>query len=192
MWHEGPRIIRFSAILAIAISATFFPASASGQEVPDCFCVPVIVAPVIYSPAILAMPTPAGATRWAKTTSAPPSASPYVPPGEAGSGRGPAPKSMVALDSGAAVSEDSPYFDVYPVVPREGDKPAGDTCTVTFLNLANRDVSVTVDGKSQSVARGQKVVVTVPRQFQWQLQGREPRTEQVGMGSSALQIVIRR
>jgi hypothetical protein len=78
------------------------------------------------------------------------------------------------------------------VVPKAGAKPAGDDCSVTFLNLADRDVNLNVDGKAQVLAKGQKVVVPVLRQFIWRIEGREAQNEQIGAGANALQIVIRR
>ena len=166
----------------------------------DIVCPPIIVCPVDCWPGAsraLSEPPLAG-PRWAKPVAAPPSDRQYVPPdggtvtktlpGISESGKAARPENV----RGPVVTEEGAFFDVYPVAPKAGARPAGENCEVTFLNLANRDVTLTVDGKTQVLAKGQKVVVPVPRQFIWRIEGREPQNEQVGSGASALQIVIRR
>jgi hypothetical protein len=69
----------------------------------------------------------------------------------------------------------------------------GGRFTVDFWNLTDRDLVLRIEGgPPQVLPRGKNVPVAVPRQFTWQVQGRETQTRSVDRGESALQIVIRR
>jgi hypothetical protein len=95
------------------------------------------------------------------------------------------------MTSSARASEPS-FYDVYPVAPRGGVPPAGDRRPVSFWNLTGRDVVLTVDGRAQTVPRGGKARLVLERRFVWQVDGREPRNEDVAAGAAGLEIVLRR
>ena len=81
------------------------------------------------------------------------------------------------------------YYDAYTVVARAG---AGERFTVAFWNLSDQDLYVTAGGQMQLVARRQKWSVELPRQFRWQVTGREAIQEVVPENETGVQIIIRR
>jgi hypothetical protein len=92
----------------------------------------------------------------------------------------------------AAVSESHSYYDSYAVAKQPGAASSGERCTVGFWNLSDRDLSAKINGKTLTVPRGKNTPVDVPREFVWQVEGREPQVERIATGESALTIVIRR
>ena len=139
---------------------------------------------------------PAG-PRLAQPTAAPPSADKPVSLSEVKPRPVPPPGPAVAESSkpeqppqqGVAV-EEGPSYDIYPIMLKE--KPINDQSTVTFQNLAGKPLKIIVDNRDQELTDKQSVTLTVPRQFSWRVEGREPRVEQIGKNDYAVQIVIRR
>jgi len=63
---------------------------------------------------------------------------------------------------------------------------------VAFWNLTDQDLALRIDGKPQPLQRGQSITLDLGRQFVWQVEGRDPQRENIPLGESALEIVIRR
>ncbi|MBV9123034.1 MAG: hypothetical protein JO112_06740, partial [Planctomycetes bacterium] len=91
-----------------------------------------------------------------------------------------------------AVSESNSFFDAYPVVRRESDKPPGDRCQVGFWNLSGQDVTLKVDGQSHLLAQGKNLRLDLGREFVWRVNDREAQSQQVPSAEAALDIIIRR
>jgi hypothetical protein len=90
------------------------------------------------------------------------------------------------------VSESHSYYDSYVVAQQSGARSNGERCTVGFWNLTDRDVNARINGQARTLPRGKNVPIEVPREFVWQLEGREAQVERIAAGESALTIVIRR
>ncbi len=93
---------------------------------------------------------------------------------------------------GAGVREEGPFYDTYPIVLKDAQKPVDDQCSVTFTNLSDHVVKVMLENQTRNLAKGQSAVFPIKRNFVWRIEGREAQNEQVGTGDYALQIVIRR
>jgi hypothetical protein len=72
------------------------------------------------------------------------------------------------------------------------EKSRDDCCRVEFLNLSQRDLVLKVDGAARTLGRGEKLTMTVKKQFVWQIVGSEPELERVPADKTSLSIVIRR
>jgi hypothetical protein len=92
----------------------------------------------------------------------------------------------------AAVREEGPFYDTFPIALKANQKPTGDQCTVTFTNLSERKIKVILGNQERALGAGESATLPVARQFVWRMEGREPQNEKVGAGDYALQIVIRR
>jgi hypothetical protein len=148
----------------------------------DCYCAPaqlIWCGDMVPPPRTISPP----ARAWAQPTAAPPSKAPL--PGEP-------PLAVPNPQPKAAVSESHSYYDSYAVARQSGAAAIGGRCTAGFWNLSDRDVKAKINGKTLTLPRGKNVPVEVPREFVWQLEGREPQVERIPAGESALTIVIRR
>jgi hypothetical protein len=90
------------------------------------------------------------------------------------------------------VTESRSFYEAFKVQPTISDKPALEQCALGFWNLTGRDVTVSVDGKTQVIPQGKSLKLQVGRQFVWQLGGHEALTEKVPTENSGLEIVLRR
>jgi hypothetical protein len=63
---------------------------------------------------------------------------------------------------------------------------------VGFWNLTGHELTVKIDGQPHTLAVDKNLQVAVPRHFVWQVEGRDPQTENIAQGECALEIVIRR
>jgi hypothetical protein len=86
----------------------------------------------------------------------------------------------------------SSYYDTYALAPREAAGAGATAPTVRVWNLTGRDLQVKVDGKPATIPPGQNLKASVPRQFVWQVIGREPQSERIAEGDLGLEIVVRR
>jgi hypothetical protein len=84
------------------------------------------------------------------------------------------------------------YYDAYAVAPRGPTSSVGDRCSVAFWNLTGHELTIKVDGQGHAISAGKSIPLEVGRQFVWKIEGREPQTERIATGESALEIVIRR
>jgi hypothetical protein len=143
-------------------------------------------------------PTPSGAGLPLKDQTAPPPLSPPMQPKldptparkpESGGDLAPPP---VPPPNPPGSTESRSYYDAYPVAVRNAEAAARDRCTVGIWNLSDRDVQVQVDGQTRTLPRGRKWTGEVPRQFRWQVVGKEARAEQVPEYEAGLEIVLRR
>jgi len=85
----------------------------------------------------------------------------------------------------------SGYFDAYPLATPPAKPAAPDRVAVGFWNLSDRDVTVLVAGQNHTIQRGRSLKVEVPREFTWQVAGREPETRRVPAADGGLEIVLR-
>ena len=106
----------------------------------------------------------------------------------------PAAPDKPATRSGAAVPHvtESNFYDVYRVISRQEARPAGDSCSIAFWNLSSTDMALKVAGRTHTLPRDKNLMLTLDREFVWQVEGREAQVERVPAGESALEIVIRR
>lgn len=142
---------------------------------------PVFVAPALpYCPPPVAVPVgPAPAPRiYATPTPAPPAA---PPGGQQQPGQQP-----------PGVGESRSFYDAYGVAVREESTSTPERVAIGFWNHSSKDVVLKVDGQPRTLARGQSVLLTLPRQFVWQIDERQPLNERVPAGQAGVDIVIRR
>lgn len=103
-----------------------------------------------------------------------------------------APPEPPGKQPGAAVREEGPFYDTFPIALKANQKPTDDQCTVTFTNLCDRKIKVIMGNQERALGTGESATLPATRQFVWRMEGREPQNEKVGTGDYALQIVIRR
>jgi hypothetical protein len=144
----------------------------------------------VYIPA----PQPSGPIpTYAPPTASPPSAGPSTPEPPLAVPPAPAQPSAAPPGRSSGFGESTSFYDAYSVASPTMAIPGGERFTVDFWNLTARDLVLRIEGgPPQVLPRGKNVPVAVPRQFTWQVQGRETQTGSVDRGESALQIVIRR
>ena len=82
-----------------------------------------------------------------------------------------------------------PAVDVYPV---DGPPAADGTCVVAFYNLADRDVRLTVAGRSVVLPARHKVEAALPPAFAWHLDDGPDRPTTVPAGAAGVEVVVRR
>ena len=68
---------------------------------------------------------------------------------------------------------------------------AANQVPVAFWNRSGRTVTLRIDGQSRVLAPGKGLTLDLPREFVWQSDGRESRTERVSADAPAYEIVIR-
>jgi hypothetical protein len=66
-----------------------------------------------------------------------------------------------------------------------------DRCRVAFWNLSGRDVQLTVEGKSWTLARNREMTLDLGRSFAWQVGDGVQHVERVPDGEAAFELVIR-
>ncbi len=161
------------AVAALAVFVSFgvqFSAASSPTFLhyvpgsPYCWP-PLVMTPVPFHPAPL-MP-------WALPTPAPPSGTEAPLPKQRG-----VPE---ILESRAPAAADS---------LRSSDSTSG-SCNVGFWNVTGRDVSLTVGGTTRSLPKNRALTLSLPRQFQWQIEGRPPHQESVPAGQNVYEVILR-
>jgi hypothetical protein len=90
------------------------------------------------------------------------------------------------------VSESHSYYDAYCVAPRPADRPARDRYAIGFRNLSGQELTLKIEGRATLLQPGQSLSVQLPRRFIWQVVGRDPQSQALPEGESALEIVLRR
>jgi hypothetical protein len=155
-----------------------------------------LVSPVCVPPPLVYPTAPAvsGPNRiYAPPTPAPPSAGPATSEFPSALPSTPAKPSATPPSGSPGFGESTSFYDSYSVASAKMDRPAGERCTVDFWNLTDRDLLLRIDGgPAQVLPRGKTLAVSVPRQFTWEVQGRQSQPARIDLGESALQIVIRR
>jgi hypothetical protein len=161
---------------------TWVPAVSAVYSAP--YVLPVAPPALVCPPAVTGIVPPYAApgTPYAVPVPAPPSAGPVAPvqPVEPVMPRVP------------EVSESHSYYDAYSVAPRTTDRPARDRYAIGFRNLSGRELMLKVDGRATLLEPGQTLSVQLPRRFVWQVVGRDPQSQALPDGESALEIVLRR
>lgn len=151
-----------------------YPVYAAPWAYPPCYTAPTyaVVVPQPVPRVPLAVPTPAPPSQ----TSEPPKAAPAQP--------NPRPlRSSGEEQRGPQVTEARSLKE-----PRAGSPGQA---RVGFWNLSGKDVTLTVDGKTQTLPRDRAVTLQLGRQFVWQADQRPPRTERVPDDQPGHEIVIR-
>lgn len=95
-------------------------------------------------------------------------------------------KKTVANSSPVA---DRTQVDVY---PRDGKDVVSASRGVTFVNKSDRDILLTVDGKTTTLPSKTVLTADVPAAFKWQIGGGPERSEKVPDGSPGVDVVIRK
>lgn len=92
------------------------------------------------------------------------------------------------------VANSSPLADrtVVDVYPRDGKDVVSATRGVTFVNKSDRDILLTVDGKTTTLPSKTVLKADVPVAFKWQIGGGPERSEKVPDGSPGVDVVIRK
>lgn len=92
------------------------------------------------------------------------------------------------------VANSSPLADrtVVDVFPRDGKDVVSATRGVTFVNKSDRDILLTVDGKTTTLPSKTVLKADVPAAFKWQIGGGPERSEKVPDGSPGVDVVIRK
>ncbi len=152
-------------------------------------------APVPAAPLGTRLPSPY-ARDYALPSPAPPSAQPIQPT--------PGPKVIESRSTGndapakpepGAVRDYEAFYLAPEVVPAVG-KAGEDSWPVSFWNLSGRSVSLhvvaQVGKRTYTLERGRQLTLDLPRQFQWQVEKRDPVSMEVPNGRAGMEIVIRR
>jgi hypothetical protein len=84
-----------------------------------------------------------------------------------------------------------PRVEVFPVAGPPPDVPAARR-TVGFFNHTDRDVKLTVEGKTVTLPKRHHVTAEVPARFVWQLDGGEERRTVVPAAAPGVEVVIRK
>jgi hypothetical protein len=90
------------------------------------------------------------------------------------------------------VTESHSYYDAYSVAPRAPVQTSRDRYPVGFRNLTGRELRLQVERQTTVLQPGQTWSTSLPREFVWQVVGRDPQRQAVPAGESALEIVLRR
>ena len=177
--------------LAPLTVAYYYPGPVEYVPVIAYMVSPVCVPP---QPVYPAAPAVSGPNRtYAPPTPAPPSAGPATSEFPSAAPPPPAKPSAAPPGSSPGFGESTSFYDSYSVASAKMDRPAAERCTVDFWNLTDRDLLLRIDGgPAQVLPRGKTLPVSVPRQFTWEVQGRQSQPTRIDLGESALQIVIRR
>jgi hypothetical protein len=153
---------------------------------------PVIEAGPPMPPVVHPLPTqpfappPAPATHQAAPQPAPASPAEQLPPL-------PAPPIMQPPqpEKTTALKVEDPYFKVY--TNAGADRSGrGDRKSVTFWNLTDATLTLTVDGQKQVVPAKSSQTMQVAGEFAWRVEGREPEAGSMPSNESGVTIVIRR
>jgi hypothetical protein len=139
------------------------------------------VAATAEPPRIFATPVPAPASTPPGTS--PPSANPA--PAQ------PTPAQPSPAPPKSGVNEAQSFYDAYAAEPRGGVKKY-DLVSVGFWNNTSRAVVLRVQGQVQTLPAGRGVTLDLPRQFVWQVDGREAQVLSLPAAQAGTDIVLRR
>lgn len=163
-------------------------------------CWPATGRPSAYAvPVMTPSPGPIYGTRlpspyvrdYAAPTPAPPSATP-IEPGPA------APRVIESRSTGEtaahpqAARKDYEAFYLAPAALAPARATDALARTVSFWNFSERNVSLQIEGRTYSLARGRQLTLSLPVKFQWRIGQRDPVSLEVPAGRSGVEIVIRR
>jgi hypothetical protein len=74
----------------------------------------------------------------------------------------------------------------------QAPRPATEArCQVGFWNLSAHDVTLTVDGRPRMLPKDRAITLELPYRFVWQVDQRPAQTEQIPVGQTAHEVVIR-
>jgi hypothetical protein len=156
-----------------SVSAYYYPTPVW----PGIYTVPV--QPVCVPQATVPMP---GVRLLAQPVAAPPS----------GDSEPPRAKLPAGSENKKPQVRDSNEYDAYPVATAEKAKGTDGRCTVNFWNVSGKALVLKVGDRRLSLATGKSVTLELDRQFAWQIEGREQRTQTIPQAECALDILIRR
>lgn len=137
-------------------------------------------------PPVYATPTAAPPSSSSLKTTAEPPVAPAKEPE-----RKPAPP-MAPAPPALNPTTDAPrsFYDAYPAAGDVG-QPVTSATKVRFWNLSDRTITLNVDQRDYTLAKGQSVKLTLNREFVWKAGRFKPQREQVPAQASGLEIVIR-
>jgi hypothetical protein len=69
--------------------------------------------------------------------------------------------------------------------------PTKERLKIGFWNLTGRDITVTVEGKTRTLAKNRSLTLELEREFSWQVDRLPPHVERVPDGLAAHEVVIR-
>jgi len=69
--------------------------------------------------------------------------------------------------------------------------PAKDRCRVGFWNLSGHEVTVTIDGRTITLAKDRAATFDLEREFTWQVSGRPQNVERLPEGQATHEVLIR-
>ena len=131
---------------------------------------PVVAAPVYApaSPPVYAVPTPAPAISLPAPTAPPP----LMPPAAG------------VKESRSSYQQTQSYYLASTIAV------ASSTVPVAFWNRSNRDVWVWIAGERRWIRQGRGLTLDLPREFTWQVEGRDSQRVRVPNSRAGQQVVI--
>ncbi|OAI54038.1 hypothetical protein AYO44_03915 [Planctomycetaceae bacterium SCGC AG-212-F19] len=190
--------------IAVGVLLVTLPASASANwfrsrpavavasyYCPPLVCVPsyLVVCPIpMTAPLVPAVATTAEPPRiYATPVPAPASSAPGTAPPANPAPSGPTPKPPPP-----GANEAQSYYDAYAAAaPRTGLKPA-EVLSIGFWNNTSKSMMLRVQGQSHALPAGRGVTLELPRQFVWQIDGRDAQLVNLPAAQTGADFVIRR
>lgn len=170
----GPTEVRYSYYLPGPV--VWVPA-AQPVALPV-FVRPVVSSPVVSLPPVTNVPMniPMNVPM-AVPSPAPPSAVPDLPAPPPGT---------------SALKQGTPYYDLYSGPTPLATPPASGRCSVAFWNLTGRALTLRVAGQERTLPPGRSLTLELPREFGWNVVGREAEAARIPTDHTTAEILIRR
>ncbi|HKB38283.1 MAG TPA: hypothetical protein VKD72_17690 [Gemmataceae bacterium] len=170
----GPTEVRYSYYVP---GPVFWVPVAQPVALPV-FVPPVVSLPVVSLPPVTNVPMniPMNVPM-AVPSPAPPSAVPDLPAPPPGT---------------SALKQGTPYYDLYSGPTPLATPPASGRCSVAFWNLTGRALTLRVAGQERMLPPGRSLTLELPREFGWNVVGREAEAARIPTGHTTAEILIRR
>jgi len=84
------------------------------------------------------------------------------------------------------------YYDLYSGATRPGVPLPDGRCSVAFWNLTGRPITLRASGQERVLPTGRSVTLELPREFAWNVVGREAEAARIPAGHTTAEILIRR
>ncbi len=148
----------------------YLPGPVVWVPVAQPLALPVLVPPVVSLPAVTNVPM-------AVPSPAPPSAVPDLPAPPPGT---------------SALKQGTPYYDLYSGATRPGTPLPSGRCSVAFWNLTGRALTLRIGGQERTLPPGRSLTLELPREFAWNVVGREAEAAHIPSAHTTAEILIRR